>query len=90
MIEYFMKKVVRKLFMYLHILFVMNLNLITFDQFSHSEVSQRELRDFELHWKVPVIKLSNTPVSSLDDIVPVINSICQLLWQKDVQRMEAA
>ncbi|XP_005102378.1 ciliogenesis and planar polarity effector 2 isoform X1 [Aplysia californica] len=64
-----------------------------FDQFSHSEVSQRELRDFELRWNIPIVKICNTPTATsgtgLSDIITVMNNICELLWERDVQKAEA-
>ncbi|KAH9494881.1 Cilioproteinsis and planar polarity effector 2 [Bulinus truncatus] len=61
-----------------------------FDQFSHSEVSQRELRDFEVRWQIPVLAMSNvlSSDSSLNDIIPVLNCICEHLCQRDVMREE--
>jgi len=68
-------------------------NLCRFDQFSHSEVSQRELRDFELRWNIPIVKICNTPTATsgtgLSDIITVMNNICELLWERDVQKAEA-
>ncbi|BFZ03419.1 hypothetical protein BsWGS_06458 [Bradybaena similaris] len=63
-----------------------------FDQYAHSEVSQRELRNFENRWQTTVQKISN--VSTCDDsngmaaIIPILNCICNNLLQRDVLREE--
>uniref|UniRef100_A0A0B6YVB5 Ciliogenesis and planar polarity effector 2 n=1 Tax=Arion vulgaris TaxID=1028688 RepID=A0A0B6YVB5_9EUPU len=63
-----------------------------FDQYAHSEVSQRELRSFESRWQTPVLKISNVPNSddgnNLNDIIPIMNCICEHLWQRDVFKEE--
>ncbi|XP_059162092.1 ciliogenesis and planar polarity effector 2-like [Physella acuta] len=65
-----------------------------FDQYAHSEVSQRELREFESRWQMPVLKISNNPsqesTSGLTDIIPVLNCVCERLWYRDVLKEEAS
>ncbi|KAK7004495.1 REM2- and Rab-like small GTPase 1 [Biomphalaria glabrata] len=62
-----------------------------FDQFSHSEVSQRELREFEVRWQIPLKTVSNivSTESSINDIVPVLNCLCEHLCHRDVLGEEA-
>ncbi|KAK3784084.1 hypothetical protein RRG08_025274 [Elysia crispata] len=63
-----------------------------FDQYAHSEVSQRELRDFEARWEIPILKVCNftshDPEEGIMTIIPVLNCICDHLWQRDVMRAE--
>lgn len=63
-----------------------------FDQYAHSEVSQRELRDFEARWDIPILKVCNFPShdpgENMLSIIPVLNCICEHLWQNDVMRAE--
>ncbi|CAL1543248.1 unnamed protein product [Lymnaea stagnalis] len=63
-----------------------------FDQYAHSEVSQRELREFESRWQMPVLKMCNIASQEtgvgLCDIIPVLNCICEHLWHRDVLKEE--
>uniref|UniRef100_T1JBK2 Ciliogenesis and planar polarity effector 2 n=1 Tax=Strigamia maritima TaxID=126957 RepID=T1JBK2_STRMM len=64
-----------------------------FDQHSMSEVTLRDVRDFEQRWKIPIIKLKNNVVDSqsskslqaseLSEIGLALNIVCNHLWQRD-------
>lgn len=60
-----------------------------FDQFAHSEITQRDIRDFEHNWKIPILKTRNIPEtenqSSFNDIAQNLNIICEHLWQRDLK-----
>ena len=60
------------------------------DQHSQNEISQRELREFEHQWKLPIMSVKNTPdnldldlKSDLQEVAPVLNYICDQLWLRD-------
>lgn len=62
-----------------------------FDLHAHSEVTQREIRDLENNWKVPVLRIRNLhsphqaeSAGAVSDIAPVLNTICEHLWHRDV------
>ncbi|XP_033763668.1 ciliogenesis and planar polarity effector 2-like isoform X3 [Pecten maximus] len=59
-----------------------------FDQFAHSEITQRDIRDFEHNWKIPILKTRNIPdaenQNSFNDIAQNLNIICEHLWQRDL------
>ncbi|XP_053379514.1 ciliogenesis and planar polarity effector 2-like isoform X2 [Mercenaria mercenaria] len=57
------------------------------DQHAHAEVTQRDIRDFEKTWNIPVLRMKNTVDSSqsdTSDIVHAMNTICEHLWQRDL------
>ncbi|XP_052213020.1 ciliogenesis and planar polarity effector 2-like isoform X2 [Dreissena polymorpha] len=57
------------------------------DQHAHSEVTQRDIRDFEKTWKIPIVKVKNVPDSTqadINDTVLTLNTICEHLWQRDL------
>ncbi|XP_041378274.1 ciliogenesis and planar polarity effector 2-like [Gigantopelta aegis] len=63
-----------------------------FDQHAHSEITQRDIRDFENNWKIPILKIRNVsdyhPTGSrneLSEIIPLMNIICEHLWHRDVK-----
>ncbi|XP_071506371.1 ciliogenesis and planar polarity effector 2-like [Diadema antillarum] len=64
-----------------------------YDQYNRSEITSRELHDFQEQWKVPVLRLKNVvkPTESnallsgdsnaeIDDIAPVMNTLVEYLW----------
>ncbi|XP_074653835.1 ciliogenesis and planar polarity effector 2-like isoform X2 [Tubulanus polymorphus] len=62
-----------------------------FDQHAHSEVSLRELKQFEDTWKLPVLRVKNVPVfhpsetrSELGEVAPILNLLCEYLWERDL------
>lgn len=62
-------------------------HLLRCDQHAHSEVTQKDLRNFEKTWKIPVLKVKNIPDSSqsdTNDTINTMNIICEQLWQRDL------
>ncbi|KAK7481381.1 hypothetical protein BaRGS_00027337 [Batillaria attramentaria] len=66
--------------------------LFSFDLHAHSEVTQRDIRDLESNWQVPVLQIRNlhsahqseTIAGAINDISPVLNTLCEHLWHRDV------
>lgn len=57
------------------------------DQHALSEVPQKEIRDFEKTWKIPVLKIRNIPDTTQNearDTIYILNCICEQLWQRDL------
>lgn len=59
-----------------------------FDQHAHSEVTQRDIRDFEHTWKIPILKIRNVPdtetKNDLNEISQILATISEHLWQRDI------
>ncbi|XP_067014017.2 ciliogenesis and planar polarity effector 2 isoform X2 [Anabrus simplex] len=50
------------------------------------EVQSAEVKEFELKWKVPVLKIDNRwsgDRSEVHEVAPVLNMICERLWIRD-------
>ncbi|XP_070561893.1 ciliogenesis and planar polarity effector 2-like [Ptychodera flava] len=67
-----------------------------YDQYNHSEIATRELRDFEHRYKVPILKIKNVNrvhlndaersldgKAELEDVAPLLNSLAERLWYRD-------
>ncbi|KAK7093380.1 ciliogenesis and planar polarity effector 2-like [Littorina saxatilis] len=63
-----------------------------FDLHAHSEVTQRDIRDLENNWQIPVLRIRNvqhsqqaeTSGGGVGDVTPVLNTLCEHLWHRDV------
>ncbi|KAK6176966.1 hypothetical protein SNE40_015164 [Patella caerulea] len=62
-----------------------------FDQHAHSEVTQRDIRDFESTWNIPILRIKNVPYfnqteaeNEVSELVPILNTICEHLWYRDI------
>ncbi|GAB1602233.1 ciliogenesis and planar polarity effector 2-like [Argonauta hians] len=61
-----------------------------FDKFAESEITQKDIEDFEHHWKIPVLMIQNFTESTSEgrDTGPSVDSllttICEHLWARDV------
>ncbi|XP_041128977.1 ciliogenesis and planar polarity effector 2-like [Polyodon spathula] len=60
-----------------------------FDQFMHTDVTERELREFQQAWAVPVFCFQSAGGGSgragLADIAPLLNGLAEQLWAQDLQ-----
>lgn len=61
-----------------------------YDEIFHSDVTHQELREFELQWKIPVLKFSNVTNydrvevhTQVNEVGPLLNTICEYLWHRD-------
>nr|XP_006820455.1 PREDICTED: REM2- and Rab-like small GTPase 1-like isoform X3 [Saccoglossus kowalevskii] len=67
-----------------------------YDQYAHSEITSRELQDFEHQHKVPILKVKNINKArlndsekspdgrvELDDVAPFLNCLAERLWYRD-------
>lgn len=59
-----------------------------FDQHAHTEITQRDIRDFEQNWKIPILKIRNIPdndgKTDFNDVAQILNIVCEHLWYRDV------
>ncbi|XP_011675035.2 ciliogenesis and planar polarity effector 2 [Strongylocentrotus purpuratus] len=67
-----------------------------YDQYNRSEITSRELLDFQKQWQVPILKLKNVlkptetnallagdSCAEIDDVAPVMNTLVEYLWIHD-------
>lgn len=63
-----------------------------YDQYSHSEITSRELQDFQEHWQVPILKVKNIckpqendllysvdNFAEINDVAPLLNGLVESL-----------
>ncbi|ESO85193.1 hypothetical protein LOTGIDRAFT_130892 [Lottia gigantea] len=62
-----------------------------FDLHAESEVTQRNIKDFESTWHIPVLRIKNVlnynqsdPQSDLYELTPILTTICEQLWHRDI------
>ena len=62
-----------------------------FDQHAKSEVTLRDIRELESVHRLPFLRIKNIPVyhpsgsrSDITETAPILNTICEYLWQRDV------
>lgn len=59
-----------------------------FDQHAYSEITQRDIRDFEHTWKIPILKIRNVPdtetKNDINEISQTLTTICEHLWHRDI------
>ncbi|XP_036369546.1 ciliogenesis and planar polarity effector 2 [Octopus sinensis] len=60
-----------------------------FDKFDESEITQRDIENFEQNWEIPVLKIQNlTDTTQGRESVPsmelVLTTICEYLWARDL------
>ena len=66
-----------------------------YDQYSHSEITSRELQDFQEQWQVPILKVKNISkpqendllysvdnFAEINDVAPLLNGLVESLWTR--------
>lgn len=66
------------------------LTLSRIDKHAQSEVTQRDIRDFQEQWKLPILTIRNVlensqsdPRAEINEIAPILNYMCDQLWLRD-------
>ncbi|XP_029007894.1 ciliogenesis and planar polarity effector 2 isoform X2 [Betta splendens] len=54
-----------------------------FDLFMHCDVAQRDVRDFQETWRLPVLRVGGEVSNGLDDVSPLLNCLAEQLWHHD-------
>ncbi|XP_013397888.1 REM2- and Rab-like small GTPase 1 [Lingula anatina] len=61
-----------------------------YDLHAHSEITQRDIRDFEQQWRTPVLRIKNITDyrqtelrGDLNEVAPILNTICEHLWHRE-------
>jgi hypothetical protein len=62
-----------------------------FDLHARSEITLRDIRDFEALYHLPILRIKNIPLyhpsenrSEISEVAPILNMICECLWQRDL------
>ncbi|XP_071351367.1 ciliogenesis and planar polarity effector 2 [Trachinotus anak] len=62
--------------------FVLN-PLFIFDLFMHCDVADRDVRDFQETWRLPLLRMGGEVSDGLGDVAPLLNCLAEQLWHQD-------
>lgn len=69
-----------------HTLYI-NISLINvsfrFDLFMHCDVAERDIRDFQETWGIPVLRTGGEVTDGLGDVASLLNCLAENLWHQD-------
>uniref|UniRef100_A0A3Q0RN98 Ciliogenesis and planar polarity effector 2 n=1 Tax=Amphilophus citrinellus TaxID=61819 RepID=A0A3Q0RN98_AMPCI len=54
-----------------------------FDLFMHCDVAERDVRDFQDTWGIPVLRTGGEVTDGLGDVAPLLNCLAEKLWYQD-------
>ncbi|XP_049433622.1 ciliogenesis and planar polarity effector 2 [Epinephelus fuscoguttatus] len=54
-----------------------------FDLFMHCDVAQRDVRDFQERWSLPLLRVGGEVSDGLGDVAPLLNCLAENLWHQD-------
>ncbi|KAM8868200.1 ciliogenesis and planar polarity effector 2 [Synchiropus picturatus] len=54
-----------------------------FDLFMHCDVTEKEVRQFQETWGLPVLRSGGEVSDGLDDVAPLLDCLAEKLWQQD-------
>lgn len=54
-----------------------------FDLFMHCDVAERDVRDFQETWSIPVLRMGGEVSDGLGDVAPLLNCLAENLWHHD-------
>ncbi|XP_070706111.1 ciliogenesis and planar polarity effector 2 [Pempheris klunzingeri] len=57
-----------------------------FDLFMHCDVTERDVRDFQETWSLPVLRTGGEVSDGLGDVAPLLNCLAENLWHQDCIR----
>lgn len=69
--------------------FVLN-TLFRFDLFMHCDVAERDVRDFQETWNLPLLRMGGEVSDGLGDVAPLLNCLAEQLWHQDCVTAGAA
>ncbi|XP_028303267.1 ciliogenesis and planar polarity effector 2 [Gouania willdenowi] len=58
-----------------------------FDLFMHCDVAERDIRNFQETWGLPVLRFRGEVADGLSDVAPVLNCLVENLWHRDCTRI---
>ncbi|XP_070815528.1 ciliogenesis and planar polarity effector 2 [Chaetodon trifascialis] len=54
-----------------------------FDLFMHCDVAERDVRNFQETWSLPVLRMGGEVSDGLGDVAPLLNCLAENLWHQD-------
>ncbi|CAK6952527.1 ciliogenesis and planar polarity effector 2 [Scomber scombrus] len=54
-----------------------------FDLFMHCDVAERDVRNFQETWSLPVLRTGGEVSDGLGDVAPILNCLAENLWHQD-------
>ncbi|KAK2915162.1 ciliogenesis and planar polarity effector 2 isoform X1 [Channa argus] len=54
-----------------------------FDLFMHCDVPERDVKEFQETWSLPVLRVGGEVSDGLDDVAPLLNCLTEQLWHQD-------
>ncbi|XP_024126998.1 ciliogenesis and planar polarity effector 2 [Oryzias melastigma] len=54
-----------------------------FDLFMHCDVSERDVKEFQERWNLPVLRTGGEVTDGLGDVAPILNCLAENLWHQD-------
>lgn len=54
-----------------------------FDLFMHCDVAERDVKDFQETWSIPVLRMGGEVSDGLGDVAPLLNCLAENLWHHD-------
>ncbi|XP_061905439.1 ciliogenesis and planar polarity effector 2 isoform X1 [Entelurus aequoreus] len=54
-----------------------------FDLFMHCDVTEKDVRDFQDTWKLPLLRTGGEAKDGLDDVAPILDCLAENLWRQD-------
>lgn len=49
----------------------------------HCDVAEKDVRDFQETWRLPVLRTGGEVSDGLDDVAPLLNCLAENLWHRD-------
>ena len=49
----------------------------------HCDVAERDVRDFQETWSLPVLRMGGEVSDGLGDVAPLLNCLAENLWHQD-------
>nr|XP_046239423.1 ciliogenesis and planar polarity effector 2 [Scatophagus argus] len=54
-----------------------------FDLFMHCDVTERDVRNFQETWSLPLLRMGGEVSDGLGDVAPLLNCLAENLWHQD-------
>ncbi|KAM4587601.1 ciliogenesis and planar polarity effector 2 [Odontesthes bonariensis] len=61
-----------------------------FDLYMHCDVAERDVREFQRKWRLPVLRAGGEVSDGLGDVAPILNCLAENLWHQDCVAAGAA
>uniref|UniRef100_A0A3P9LI99 Ciliogenesis and planar polarity effector 2 n=1 Tax=Oryzias latipes TaxID=8090 RepID=A0A3P9LI99_ORYLA len=54
-----------------------------FDLFMHCDVSERDVKEFQETWNLPMLRMGGEVTDGLEDVAPILNCLAENLWHQE-------